>query len=102
MDRGIACDVAMRCIIKISIHFRVFMYLNFSETREIERINTIVGNSREKLESRVLKLDINFVAVLRFSFGIVRGILRFVTRLNNPSESIKPGFICIRIVDRGS
>lgn len=54
MDRGIACDVAMRCIIKISIHFRVFMYLNFSETREIERINTIVGNSREKLESRVL------------------------------------------------
>lgn len=99
MDRGIACDVAIRCIIKISIHFRVFMYLNFSETREIERINTIVGNSREKLESRVLKLDINFVAVLRFSF---RGILRFVTRLNNPSESIKPGFICIRIVDRGS
>lgn len=69
VDRGIACDVAMRCIIKISIHFRVFMYLNFSETREIERINTIVGNSREKLESRVLKLDINFVAVLRFSFG---------------------------------
>lgn len=69
MDRGIACDVAMRCIIKISIYFRVFMFLNFSETREIERINTIVGNSREKLESRVLKLDINFVAVLRFSFG---------------------------------
>lgn len=99
VDRGIACDVAIRCIIKISIHFRVFMYLNFSKTREIERINTIVGNSREKLESRVLKLDINFVAVLRFSF---RGILRFVTRLNNPSESIKPRFICIRIVDRGS
>lgn len=69
VDRGIACDVAMRCIIKISIYFRVFMFLNFSETREIERINTIVGNSREKLESRVLKLDINFVAVLRFSFG---------------------------------
>lgn len=101
VDRGIACDVAMRCIIKISIHFRVFMYLNFSETREIERINTIVGNSREKLGSRVLGIGYKLCCCSPFLVR-VRGILRFVTRLNNPSESIKPGFICIRIVDRGS
>lgn len=101
VDRGIACDVAMRCIIKISIHFRVFMYLNFSETREIERINVIVGNSREKLESRVLGIGYKLCCCSPFLVR-VRGILRFVTRLNNPSESIKPGFICIRIVDCGS
>lgn len=68
VDRGIACDVAMRCIIKISIYFRVFMFLNFSETREIERINTM--EIRVKNQNHVyLELDINFVAVLRFSFG---------------------------------
>lgn len=101
MDRGIACDVAMRCIIKISIYFRVFMFLNFSETREIERINTIVGNSREKLGSRILGIGYKLCCCSPFLVR-VREILRFVTRLNNPSESIKPEFICIRIVDRGS